>query len=260
MAHPICSPSLIARSPFVIMRSMVPFTATCAAVMGASDAALANTPRYHPAIDVGNARPSCTQILNVIKGTASDERDAIASHVVSRRASSRFILSEDERHLVTTGRHLPSISSPRASRWRHALCTHVSTIPPNAPTARFSASDSGRRVVGVDIASDCVSRGGLGDASGTRVRYSTRTYGTFYSTFYTIVVLNIILYGLYGYEVRILWRPGPRGRSRDGRRAPDRVDDVHRPRACEGCVVKIFISRVRAPRASVATSRRAHYE
>ena len=28
----------------------------------------------------------------------------------------------------------------------HALCTHVSTIPPNAPTARFSASDNGSLV------------------------------------------------------------------------------------------------------------------
>eukprot|EP00230_Micromonas_polaris_P009490 CAMPEP_0117629630 /NCGR_PEP_ID=MMETSP0802-20121206/3071_1 /TAXON_ID=38833 /ORGANISM="Micromonas sp., Strain CCMP2099" /LENGTH=67 /DNA_ID=CAMNT_0005433859 /DNA_START=978 /DNA_END=1181 /DNA_ORIENTATION=- len=65
---PILSKSDGPRSPPVTARSIAPFTATWHAVMGASGAAAANTPRYHPPIVCGKGLPLCTQILNVIKG------------------------------------------------------------------------------------------------------------------------------------------------------------------------------------------------
>ena len=143
MAHPICSSSLIRRVPFVIARSMVPFTATCAAVMGARDAALAKTPRYHPARLVGSFLASCTQILNVIKGTARPRSRAFVSH--SPRVDPRAIIHIHSYSSSSTVER-PWVASHRSRFDAHALCTHVSTIPPNAPTARFSASESGRLV------------------------------------------------------------------------------------------------------------------
>ena len=91
-------------------RSIAPFTATCAAVMGASDAAFAKTPRYHPAIDRGSALESCTQILNVISGTA---RDSIAVPSVSAPSSSS-VTSRDRRYPFIN--HIASLDRHRASR------------------------------------------------------------------------------------------------------------------------------------------------
>jgi hypothetical protein len=58
------------RTPPVTARSIAPLTATWHAVIGAKGAAAATTPRYHPPIPDGKGLPLCTQILNVIRGTA----------------------------------------------------------------------------------------------------------------------------------------------------------------------------------------------
>ena len=70
MATPMRSTSRKSRSPPVTARSIAPFTATWHAVIGAKGAAAATTPRYQPPMPEGKGFPLCTQILNVIRGTA----------------------------------------------------------------------------------------------------------------------------------------------------------------------------------------------